>query len=87
MPHQPSPLSSLFNAKSDEEPPSAWPEDARGASMDHAAVMSVDDWRDTAGQAARLGVAEILGAGLRHQAAAFLAEMAEERIVRVIAAP
>jgi hypothetical protein len=55
--------------------------------MDHAAVMSVDDWRDTAGQAARLGVADILGAGLRHQAAAFLAEMAEERIVRVIAAP
>lgn len=32
------------------------------------AVMSADDWRASAEMAARLGVADILGAGLRHQA-------------------
>lgn len=33
------------------------------------AVMSMDDWRPVADLAARLGTAEILGFGLRHQAA------------------
>jgi len=33
------------------------------------AVMSADDWRGTAEMAARLGVTDILGAGLRHQGA------------------